>query len=124
MGAEQAIVSTSPGTGGLQGFADQVVAKIHLAKHKKWLLLGRVVVLNEDGDRQPVTAKLVHDATIVVDQSRQVIPFLEQHCIHLQTPFELQEGKSNVITLECNTFDGSFTFGSLIALQVDDIDIQ
>ena len=122
MGAELAVVAT--GAAQLQNFNDEVVAKIHLTKHRDWILMASVDVLNADSDRQWATVKLVHDVNIVITEVKGYIDFIDDWCVYLQAAFRLEEEGEAVITLECNTYNGAASYGSLIALRVDDIDFQ
>jgi hypothetical protein len=124
MGADLAITAGSTGTTQLNNFNDVVMAKMELpGDGGKWILMGRVYLTNFDGDPQWVTASLLHDRNVVIDQVRLWIPGEEyRQCFYLQAGF-VANGKETV-TLECNTWKGEANDGSLIAIKVDNIDFQ
>ena len=121
MGAELAISDSTPGGATLQHFNDEIIAKIHL-DDGNWILMGRCTLVNADGDKQYATAKLVHDANVVIDSVRLYIDYLDEVCVYLQRAF-VAEGEQT-ITLECNTYDGATSYGKIIAFKVDAIDFQ
>jgi hypothetical protein len=109
----------------LEGFRDQVVAKIELERGS-WLLMARVTVTNVDGDPQHGSARIVHDANVILmeDQPARELPGDGYSiCFYLQAGFVIEKA-GETITLECNTHDGFATNASLIALQVDGIQFQ
>ena len=112
------------GSASLHNFNDEVIAKVHLSKHKYWMLMGRVDMLNADTDPQNATVKLVHDVNITLTEVTAYINFIDDWCVYLQWPFVIEEGGEAVITLEANTYNGVGNYGSLMALPVDGIDVQ
>jgi hypothetical protein len=123
MGAERAAIAASPGGATLRHHNDEIVAKLELEDEKgHWILMGRVNIINADGDRQWATAKLVHDANVVITSVRGYIDFLDDWCVYLQAGF-IVSGQETV-TLECSTYNGAAQFASIIAFRVDSIDFQ
>ena len=125
MGAEKAIIASQAGAGlHIQHFNDTVVVKLRLTADDEgfWLLLGRVKILNQDGDPQIAHAKLVHQQDVVLDD---VDLFLDDS--H-ETEFVLRAGLgigvSELITLQCNTFNGTVRLGSIVALKVGHLEFQ
>jgi hypothetical protein len=122
MGAERAVVATSSGAATLEHFNDEIIVKMELVGEDKWILMGTVSVVNTDGDRQDASAKLIHNANVVIHQVTNYIDTYDQRGMYLQAGF-VANGRET-ITLECNTYHGGCQDGSLIALKVDDIEFQ
>jgi hypothetical protein len=122
MGAELAVHAEQPQqwpTGGwveLHGFADVIVTKLEL-EMGVWVIVGRVVIKNTDGDNQMVTAKIVHDANVIIDHVTIWAPSATQHCMAVQAT--LKSRRPETVVLMCNTFSGHVFSGSLIAFKVD-----
>jgi hypothetical protein len=122
MGAERAISVSQSGPAAIRNFNDEIVAKMEMGDGGSWILMGRVSIWNRDGDKQYATAKLVHDANVVIDSVTTYIDYLEGYGFYLQAGF-VTEGEET-ITLECNSYDGQAEYGSIIAFKVDRIDFQ
>ncbi|CAN7757879.1 hypothetical protein LJR296_006853 [Cupriavidus necator] len=122
MGAKLAVTTSNPGTAWLHNFADTIVAKIELVGGGKWVIMGRMILGNGDGDYQGATAKLVHDANVVLDHAEIQLKGGIRTCMYLQSCLIVKERE--VITLECNTYKGEASCASLIAFNVDDIQVQ
>lgn len=109
----------APGGATLQHFGNEIVAKMELEPSKgeetQWLILGRVVLTNADGDRQDATARLVHDTNQVLDEVRLYIDYLDSHCVYLQAGLRATERET--VTLECNTYNGAAGRASLVAIE-------
>ena len=119
MGAELAVHDKQPaGWVDLFGFADVVVAKLEL-EAGVWVIIGRAVVLNGDGDPQFVTARIVHDANVIIDNVSVYAHGVTRHCLVVQAT--LKSRRPETVVLACNTFKGTAEFGSLIAFKVDDV---
>jgi hypothetical protein len=119
MGAGLAFHATQPALLNLNHFADVIAVKLELEKGGPWVIIGRAIVHNHDGDYQAVTAKLVHDANVVIDNVKIWAPGKTRYCVALQTT--LKSTRPETIELVCNTFDGDVEFGSLIAFNVDKV---
>ncbi len=127
MGAEQAVMARRPGSARLDHFNDKIVVKLELnddlvGESSSWILMARVTLASDDGDPQNATAKLVHDANVVIVEDQLFLPFNDPHCVYLQAGF-VAEGRET-ITLQCNTFSGVANRGSIIALNVDHLFFQ
>jgi hypothetical protein len=124
MGAVRAVVGSSP-PGALfasQHFNDEIVVKMELQGGGNWILMGRVTIYNVDGDSQIATAKLVHNANVVIREESNVIGSDEQLGIYVQAGLIAKDIET--ITLECNSYNGRIRNGSIIALKVDEIEFQ
>lgn len=122
MGADLAVTASNTSTVWLHNFADTIIVKIELARGGKWVIMGRALLGNGDGDYQGATAKLVHDANVVIDQANIWLNGGNRTCMYLQGCLVAKERE--VITLECNTYKGEASWGSLIAFRVDDVEFQ
>jgi hypothetical protein len=117
MGAEIAIHQENQAQVNLANFTDVYVAGVIL-EAGAWVIIGRATVFNEDGDRQNVTARLVRDANVIIDNVSIYAPEGETHCLAVQATLKLR--RPETVTLMCNTFKGFAECGSLIAFKVDD----
>ena len=127
MGADRAVVARGPGSGRLDNFNDEIVAKLELdddlvGAGSSWVLMARVTLASDDGDPQYATAKLVHDANVVIVEDQLFLPFNVPHCVYLQAGF-VAEGRET-ITLQCNTYSGVASSASIIAVNVDHLFFQ
>jgi hypothetical protein len=123
MGVEFATLAIQHGVGAiLQNFNDEIVVKLRLfgsnGGYGGWLLMARVLISNIDGSSQAATAKLVHDAD-VIDAVVLTLSDDDEELFYLQAGY-IAHGE-DVITLECNTFDGVAQYGSILAMTVDNI---
>jgi hypothetical protein len=123
MGAERAVTAVTPGTQAvpLSGFNDVILATIKLVDKGHWILTGRVLLFNVDGDSQFASAKLVHDGNMVDVLSTRIRSF-DRACVYVQAG--VVDNGGGTVTLECNTFDGDAVSGSIVAIKVDHIDFQ
>jgi hypothetical protein len=118
MGAELAVHAKQPaGQIGLSHFADVIVAKLEL-ELGVWVIIGRAAVLNGDHDPQFVTARIVHDANVIIDNISLWSHGSTRHCLAVQGT--LKSRRPETVVLACNTFSGYVESGSLIAFKVDD----
>src|SRR5262245_10521739 len=130
MGAERAIIADSPNPEhgvDLHHFNDTVVVKLKLqddADEGPWLLMGRVLVWNVDGDPQGASVKLVHEQDVVLEELLlELAPrdFPEQ-CYVVRAG--LISSGHDIITLQCSTYNGTARNGSIVAWKVGRIDWQ
>src|SRR5262245_23295580 len=133
MGAEKAVVATEAsivlGTGmdwvPLMNYLDEVVVKIELSQGD-WIVWGRVVLFNKDGDDQPFTAQLCGDVGVsdvgVIDDVGYRIEGEGAETLSLQGGVSLR--RTETVTLQCNTYRGSALQGSIVAVKVDAIEYQ
>ncbi|SAL06209.1 hypothetical protein AWB78_07940 [Caballeronia calidae] len=81
MGAELAIQAFSKSNSQLHNFSDTVVVKLELTREGgKWVITGRAIVRNWDGDVQGATAKIVHDTNVVIDEVSAFLTGGENAC--------------------------------------------
>jgi len=66
-----------------------------------------------------VTARIVHDANVIIDNVNIFAPRYTRHCLAAQAT--LKSRRAETVVLACNTFSGTAEFGSLIAFKVDDV---
>ena len=119
MGAEVAVhAHQAAGTLHLSHFADVILAKLEL-EVGSWVIIGRAVLYNSDGDPQYLTARLIHDANVVIDNVSLYSKRETRHCLAVQAT--LKSRRRETVVLACNTYDGNAEFGSLIAFKVDDV---
>jgi hypothetical protein len=130
MGAELAVHNEQSLQIGLHNFADFPVTLFELDVGA-WVIFGRAIVYNGDGDGQWVSAKIITTdmpaspgapgppPTVTIDHVRLYADADTRHCLAAQATLKLRDRK--VVSLMCNTFKGEATFGSLIAIKVDDI---
>ena len=123
MAVSEAIIASTPGHApNLKGFNREIVVKMELAGEGNWLLFGRVLLNNSDDDPQYATARLVHDANVVIDEYKEYISHHDPFTVFLRAG--LQAKGNETVTLECDTYDGWARLGSIIALKVDTIEWQ
>lgn len=118
MGAEIAVTTANPGTTFLNNFNSTIIAKMKLTEGN-WVILGRVVLGNGDGDYQSGTAQILHDANVVIDQALLWLLGGERVCISLQGTLSARGDET--ITLNCNTYKGEASSAALLAFKVDQI---
>ena len=120
MGAELAVHAEQPaGEVNLSHFVDVIVATLEL-ELGVWVIIGRAVVFNKDGDSQSVTARIVHDGNVIIDNVSIYADEISKHCLAVQAT--LKSRRPETVVLACNTFDGIVHSGSLIAFKVDDVE--
>jgi hypothetical protein len=122
MGADRAVTASTPGKADLKHFNDEIVAKMELVDEGRWILMGRVALRNGDEDSQFGTAKLVHDANVAIDKLTINVRGYATVIFFLQAGL-IVSGRE-VVTVECNTYYGDASAGSLIAFKVDNIENQ
>jgi hypothetical protein len=129
MGAELAVHNVQSLPKGLLQFTDYAVAGFKL-EAGAWVIFGRAVVTNGDGDAQWVSSKIMvfddppdpdlpNPAPVTIDHVRLYADGGTSHCLTAQATLKARQRK--LISFTCATFKGEATFGSLIAFKVDDI---
>ena len=93
---------------------------MELREEGSWILLARVTLDSSDTDPQNTTAKLIHDTNVLIHEEGFFLHFVTPIVAYFQVGFT-SRGKET-ITLECNTYKGVGTHGSIVALKVDQID--
>jgi hypothetical protein len=103
----------------LHHFANEILVKIEL-EQGNWVIIGRVVIRNGDGDRQKVVAEIIYDEDVVLDHVDMYNPgHWEGYLATVQGTLNVRE--KTIVALAANTYDGDASFGSLIAMPVNDI---
>src|SRR5262249_12181211 len=118
MGAELAIRGQQSGIASLHNFAEVIVVKLELEKGS-WVIFGRVLVDNFDSDQQDITARIIHDANVIIDGINIYADGKTRHCLAVQAT--LRSNRAETVVLVCSTYKGIAEYGSLIAFKVDDI---
>ncbi|WP_427017084.1 hypothetical protein ACQCSX_20745 [Pseudarthrobacter sp. P1] len=122
MGAELAVTAANKGTVGLNGFNDTLLVKIKLPAPGTCVVLGRAMVRNHDSDPQFMSGKILHQANVEIDRLEVYSDGGDRICMALQGTVNAEENE--LVTLECNTYKGDASFGSLIAFLVDKLIVQ
>jgi hypothetical protein len=120
MGAELAVTSKRDAALILNNFVDTTMVKLRLRKGS-WAIFGRVEWYNGDGDLQWWKANVIASG-VKIDH---VDMWAEDHArgiIALQAT--LKVAKQETVELSCNTYKGYAEYGSLLAIKVDDIEVQ
>ncbi len=118
--AKQPVVATP-----LTNFHDTPLVRLTLG-YGDWVVLGRVVFRNADGDPQDATAQLVATTAagavgVTLDDIRVRVPDGGgMQCVELQATYEARNRTSRV-EMNCATYKGTASDGSLIAMQVDEV---
>src|SRR5436853_6713455 len=85
MGAQLAVHGTQQqGYIDLKHFADVIVVKLELDKLGHWVIFGRVLIDNFDGDSQAISARIVHDANVVIDRIEIYADGKTRNCLAVQ----------------------------------------
>ena len=91
----------------------------------KFVIVGRVVIMNHDGDSQFATARLTTlDGKTELDKvGVRIGGVSETQAISLQAVMELGPGKNTdpIVDIRCATYKGLAEHASLLAIQVDDL---
>jgi hypothetical protein len=125
MGTSRVIIASNPGDIRINNFNKEIVVKLELPGADvgaRWLLLGRVMMRNNDGDFQVGEAKLVHDANVELDTVKGPINAEDIVCWVLTAGLISKDHQT--VTLECSTYKGIAYEGTIVALSVDDIQTQ
>jgi hypothetical protein len=121
MGAKFAVSASNNASFNLNNFNDVLIVKLKL-NPGSWVVMARVVLYNYDGDLQTLGAKLVHDANVVIDRVDIWANARSEGCVYLQGT--LTTKRDETIELICSTYKGMAQSGSLIAFDVDNIEVQ
>jgi hypothetical protein len=121
MGAKVAVSASNNASISLNNFNDMLIVKMKL-NPGNWVINARVVLYNHDGDLQTVGARIVHDASVVIDRVDIWASAFWEGCVYLQGT--LATKRDETIELICSTYKGSAESGSLIAFDVENIEVQ
>jgi hypothetical protein len=121
-----AFYGTNPGSVILHNFADSVVVRVDLRPTDvgKFVVFGRVVIQNWDGDSQFATARLTTlDGKTELDTvTVRLQDGVVSQPVSLQAAFELGTHNTDpIVDLRCATFKGLAEQASLFVVQVDDL---
>jgi hypothetical protein len=119
------LLVTANGSAQLHHFNDDVVVRLALPAEKLgvWMLIGRVVISNGDGDQQLGSARLTtNDGATVLDLVDDLyLPFNTPTPVSLQGFLRPGEAGEPIVDLRCSTYNGVANWGKLFALLVDDV---
>jgi hypothetical protein len=119
MGAQLAVHGKQQGVINLHHFTDMIVVKLELEKLGHWVIFGRVLIDNFDGDSQTIAAKIIHDANVIIDEIDIFADGKTRNCLAVQAT--LKSNRPETVVLACSTYNGIAEFGSLIAFNVDNL---
>jgi hypothetical protein len=116
------LFATAPGNVGLANFNDVTVLRLELTRGL-WVIMGRVVMGNDDGDGQNASARLTTaDGSIELDRADLR---LDKGGEGSEAAVSLQATLSTakqIVDIRCATFKGHARQASLIAFTVDQIE--
>lgn len=117
--AGSAFVSSDANGSGLQNNNDVVLIRLGLAELGEYVIFGRVVIRNDDGDPQGVSARsTTRDGANLVDSVNVRMPGESSQTIHLQGTARVDAGPE-IVDIRCSTFRGFASQSSLFAIHVD-----
>ena len=88
MGAQLAVhAKQQQGVLQLNHFTDIIVVKLEL-EQGSWVIFGRVLVDNFDSDDQTITAKIIHDANVIIDEIDIYAGEKTRHCLAVQATWQ------------------------------------
>jgi hypothetical protein len=119
--AGTAFANSNPNGQGLQHNNDVVLLRLSLNEPGLYLIFGRVVIRNDDGDAQAASARsTVKDGADLVDRTDVRIPGGQgTQALHLQGTARVNPGTTEIVDIRCSTFRGFASQSSLLALQID-----
>ncbi len=101
---------------------DVVLLRLGLSMPGTYLVFGRVMVANGDGDAQAASARsCIRDGSDLVDRADVRIPGDASQTIHLQGTARVDAGRAELVDIRCSTFRGYAGESSLLAIQVDEL---
>lgn len=119
------LLVTATGSTQLHHFNDEVVVRLALPAEKVgiWMLIGRVLIWNGDGDQQAANARLTTDdgATVLDLVDDLYLPFNTPTPVSLQGFLGRERPAESIVDLRCSTYNGVANWGKLFALLVDDV---
>jgi len=123
-----AFVGSDANGQGLQNFNEVVLLRLGLAEPGEYVIFGRVVIRNDDGDGQNASARITTiDGTNLVDRADVRITGVRitgggfSQTIHLQGTARVAQGQPVIADIRCSTFRGFASQSSLFALLVDQL---
>lgn len=117
---EIAVFEANPGDMALTNFNDTVGLRITLSRGN-WVVFGRAVILNYDGEDQAANAQLRSlDGSNIMDRVDVRVPSLGDGCAEtLPLQGVLTVEKVDIVDITCATYKGRARQFSLIAMKVD-----
>lgn len=113
---------TDQGPEALHNFTETIVHSIALTSGK-WVVFGKVVVANSDGDAQNVSVKLRSHQSTVLDKVDLRIPGGSVgQSISLEAALTAPDATIIRIDITCSTFAGQAYEAQLIAISVDQLE--
>ena len=118
-----AFVGSDANGQGLQNFNEVVLLRLGLAEPGEYVIFGRVVIRNDDGDGQNASARITTiDGTNLVDRADvRITGGGFSQTIHLQGTARVAQGQPVIADIRCSTFRGFASQSSLFALLVDQL---
>ena len=113
-------VNSNPNRQGLSNNNDQVIIRLGLAEPGEYVIIGRVVISNDNADDQAASARsTLRDGADLVDEVSLRIPGASSQTIHLQGTARV--GSPEIVDIRCSTFSGTALQSSLFAIHVDQL---
>jgi hypothetical protein len=113
---------------GLHHFNNTTVVAVDLSGHPGHrAITGRVLLEDSHHDDQDATAKLVGVTGVHpfdLDPVTFRLPSHHHHVSSLQSTMFANDGESTGVELQCNTYQGTAWFASILAVQVEDVERQ
>jgi hypothetical protein len=120
--AGSAFVNSDPSEHYLQNNNDVVLIRLGLAEPGVYVVFGRVVILNMDGDAQNASARITaQDGADQVDRADVRLPGGSSQTIYLQGTARVDAGSPQIVDIRCSTFKGTASQSSLFAIHVDQL---
>jgi hypothetical protein len=119
-----AFTNTNPSITPLNNFNEQVVVRLRVPDSGEYVIFGRLVIINEDGDPQNAGARLTtFDGVTELDKADVRLDSVSDggsQAISLQATLHLPSHEANdVIDIRCGTFSGAARNATLFAISVD-----
>jgi hypothetical protein len=115
-----AFVNSNEGGPPLNNFNDVVVLRLQV-KPGTYVVFGRVVILNQDGDPQNASARVTSkDGSNLIDKVEVRIPGrTTRSSVSLQGTVRVDQ--TDLVDIRCSTFNGQATNSSLFAIEVSQL---
>jgi hypothetical protein len=118
MADENAFVASNAGGTVLNHFGEQTILRLGVGPGT-YVVFGRVVVQNDDGDGQNTGARITsHDGSNLIDSVSIRVPGGSANTVHLQGTLIVPPNRTDVVDIRCGTFKGFAKESSLFAIEV------
>jgi hypothetical protein len=116
-----AFTNSNVGVVTLANFNDVVAVRLRVRDEGKYVIFGRVVISNWDGDAQNASARLTtFDGATELDRADVRVDGSGLQSISLQGTLTLPSPNSNaIVDIRCSTFKGGALESTLFAILVD-----